>query len=214
MTGQSIWRWGWLAVAIIGALSLWQFSTSSATAQGGSGGTVIATRIAVLDAGAVFENLDETGGRQAELNQFIAERENEIKAITDELQAIQTELDTMQGVISTSDPKFIQLRNRAVRAERQFRFEREFARRQIEERQVQIQLEMFNRITAAAARYAERQGIDLVLADDSNVELPPVLGIEQFNAAISTRRVLHANDAIDITEEVTQMMNNDFAAGR
>lgn len=214
MISQQVWRWGWLIVAAMLALSIWQLSNAPATAQQGGGGAMIATRVAVIDAGAVFEKLDETARRQAELNQFVGEREREIKQITDQLQEISDELDAIRGTVPSNDPSLLALRNRAVRVSRQLRFEQEFAQRQIEERQVQVQLEMFNKIANTASRFAQREGIDLVIADDSKIPIPDTLGLQQFSAAISSRRVMHATSAIDITDAVARLMNNEFAAGR
>ncbi|TVQ75992.1 MAG: OmpH family outer membrane protein [Phycisphaeraceae bacterium] len=214
MIGQQVWRWGWLIVAAMLALSIWQFTNTPATAQQGGGGGMVATRVAVIDPAAVFDKLDETARRQAELNQFVGEREREIKAITDQLQEISDELDAIRGTVASNDPGLLALRNRAVRVSRQLRFEQEFAQRQIEERQVQVQLEMFNKIAGAAGRFAQREGIDLVIADDSKVEIPVNIDLRQFSAAISSRRVMHATSAVDITDAVARLMNNEFAAGR
>jgi Skp family chaperone for outer membrane proteins len=99
-----------------------------------------------------------------------------------------------------------------MRFEAQFRLETEIAERTLAEHQKLMQLALFNKITEAVRAYADREGIDVVLTNDSGVEIPQDLSDQQFLAAVTGRRVVFASDAIDITEEVAQAMNNEYRA--
>jgi Skp family chaperone for outer membrane proteins len=74
----------------------------------------------------------------------------------------------------------------------------------------------------AAKRLAEQQGYDVVLADDRSTVIPEkdekgnklvLTGAEVSNFVVS-RRILAANDRLDITAQMVTFMNNEFKAGK
>ena len=73
-----------------------------------------------------------------------------------------------------------------------------------------IQMEhLYRKLTAAVERLAKRQGYDLVLYKD---ETEPVRGKTQQQVAtiINMRKVLYAAPELDVTDQITQMLNNEF----
>jgi len=78
------------------------------------------------------------------------------------------------------------------------------------------QIRLYQKISAAVAKVAERDGWDVVIWDDSKNKYPD-LDPKKLEAAaelIGRRQVFYARkDAVDITDEVILLMNNEFNAG-
>jgi len=65
---------------------------------------------------------------------------------------------------------------------------------------------------AAIEKVAKRDGIQLVLLDDRKIGFTPNTTDEVVSRVIQNKRILFADDAIDITERVLTEMNNAFNA--
>jgi Skp family chaperone for outer membrane proteins len=62
------------------------------------------------------------------------------------------------------------------------------------------------------ATYAKLNGIDLVLLDDRGIPVPERANQSQINNVILSKRVLHASEAIDITQQLITYVNNEYGA--
>ena len=60
--------------------------------------------------------------------------------------------------------------------------------------------------------YAKLNGIDLVLLDDRGIPVPERASQSQINNVILSKRVLHASEGIDITQQLVTFINNDYGA--
>ena len=72
---------------------------------------------------------------------------------------------------------------------------------------------MFDRIEAGAATLAARDGIDIMLIDDRVFTLADE-NLAAQNAALESKKILFANEAVDLTDELLTMLNNEFSAGK
>ncbi|MCC6907727.1 MAG: OmpH family outer membrane protein [Phycisphaerales bacterium] len=76
------------------------------------------------------------------------------------------------------------------------------------------QVQLYNRITAAVAQVAERDGWDIVLWDDARSKKVDEAKLDAAAELISRRQVFYSRkDVVDITDEVILLMNNEFKAG-
>lgn len=75
-----------------------------------------------------------------------------------------------------------------------------------------IMRELYMDTQKAAAAYAQKNGIDMVLLDDRAMEVPERATADQMNMVIQNKRILYAGAALDITAALTQEMNNEYQA--
>jgi len=78
----------------------------------------------------------------------------------------------------------------------------------------EIMAQMYDKVLAAVDAIARKDAYDLVLVDDRSI-VPSEKGtMQQVTAAIQARRILWAAERIDITQQVIDKMNADYAAGK
>jgi Skp family chaperone for outer membrane proteins len=89
----------------------------------------------------------------------------------------------------------------------------EFLRSALDEEKASVLGDVYTRALQTIKQYATQNNIDLVLADDTMLEVPPEGGSAAVVDVIYRRRLLYANHSkLDITQDVLTQMNNDFAA--
>lgn len=79
--------------------------------------------------------------------------------------------------------------------------------------QAQLFKRMYDRIQSGAKTIAERDGIDLVLVDDRVFALSATNRGAQ-RAMLESKKVLYADSAVDITDELLTLLNNEFTTGQ
>jgi len=91
---------------------------------------------------------------------------------------------------------------------------KKFAADKINSEKARRQIRLYNKITAAVAKIAERDGWQIVLWDDSRSKRPDELKLNDAVELIRGRQVLYSRkDAVDITDEVILLLNNEFKVG-
>ena len=68
--------------------------------------------------------------------------------------------------------------------------------------------ELYDKIKGAAMKFADEQGYDIILVNDSVVEIPE--NTDNILAQISSRRVLFARQQMDVTDQLIQAMNSEY----
>jgi len=208
MRNYTLWRSAALLVALVAAAGIWRLGTPVASAQRGGASTCCC--VASLDLNAVLGNLDERVARETELQGFIRSKEDELKKLDEKIKRLQDDLN----ILPENSPEWKGKREELLRANVGLRSERELSSALAEEMQTNMQLELFNKIRDAAARYAEQQSYAMVIVDDSEVEIPQPRSPDDFRqveGAIVSRRVMFTAQCSDITEDVARMMNTEFA---
>ncbi len=71
---------------------------------------------------------------------------------------------------------------------------------------------MFLKVSNAISRIAEREGYDMVMLDDSLLPIPEEAADGDVYRAIITKGIIYRHDAVDITNDVVTLMNNEFTA--
>ena len=204
MNEQRIWRWAALACVSAGMTMLFVRTAPSATANAVR--VAPATSVAVINLGSVLEALDERTVRENELKSEIDARQAALDQLDEERKQIIAVLDTIPRDSPERDAKL----EEAVRIAATLEFEGNLAQRLIARKRTEMQLVLFNKIKDAAKAYADAEGFEIVLTSDDGAEIPDGMGANETNAAILSRRVLHASQAVNITSAVAQRMNNEF----
>lgn len=202
----AIWRWS--LVASLSALGLGVFLTGSKPAEArrlADSGTCC---VATLDLNSVLENLEERKVRETELQALIAKYQEQLDEIKRLGQQAQDDLKILPEKSKDWEAK----REEAVRLGMRLRGEEELAKALVEDKRKRLSLDLFNKINAAAAKYAQGNGFAVVINSDTRVEIPAEAPEQQVQAAMVGRRVFYRADATDISQAVAQAMNTEFQA--
>jgi|JRYH01.1.fsa_nt_gb Skp family chaperone for outer membrane proteins len=169
-----------------------------------------ASAVAVMDLAKLLEGLAEREYMEKELNAQIEKRQAELDKVTGEITRMTDDIKVM----AENDPNRIErirdLRIKEVEA----RALRQFVQEQLSLEKGRMLAALFKKVQAAVADISARDGWDIVMIDDSSIDLPEMANEQQMLQMILARRVLAATDSVDITDEVRTLMNNQFNAGR
>lgn len=206
-------RWGrsMLGAAVI-ALGLVGATSVYTRAQGGAPQASAApTRVALVDLERLMAGLNELKERNKVAD---ATREGYFQ----ELKKIQEEIKTMEIDLKDNIPRDATQERMNKRADLlEKRQLLEFRTKRYDtlwDQQLGVIIrDLYGKTTRQIDAFAKREGFDLVLLDDRAIKLPDEAGMKDVNSLILNKRVLFASDALDITDRLVQVMNNEFAAG-
>ena len=161
--------------------------------------------VAVVDIEKVFTDLDEKATIEAE-----------ITAQTEQLQKLeqkkQTEINALQAdmeILSPESDAFKQTKDNLEKKLIELQVWRQVKKRQLEgEKTLRIE-GLYRKTLEAVARVAKNSGYDLVLFKDKVANLRGQ-NQQQLAALIQVRKVLYAADDLDITDRISQMLNNEY----
>jgi Skp family chaperone for outer membrane proteins len=173
------------------------------------------TTVVTVDLRRVIEGLDQRAAAEAGLQamgqQILDEdqrRQDEIRALVDSIEQLpEDDLDARAAMQDDAT-----LRDLEYRAWRQFAFE------QLDIEKSLLLRDLDRSVKDAIKELADTNGYDIVLTTDAAEEL--MVSAEarasreaQVRQQMISRRVLYANDIVDITDELIERMNNAFNAG-
>lgn len=191
-----------LAVALIAGVTVAAFNTQSTDAQNAKKPAVIA----VVDVQKVFANLKERDAVEADITQ---QTEALQKEATERAQKIK-ELEADLPLLAKDSKAWKETRENLERMAIEFKAWQEFKKRSLErEKVIRIQ-ELYQKAIDQIGKVAERDGYDLVLFKDQT-EAPSTSNQQQIAAIIQNRKLLYAAERMDITDQITQVLNNQFA---
>jgi Skp family chaperone for outer membrane proteins len=206
-TDHRLWRWALVATLAATAAALFTSTTPSATAQSGNA-SVSNTRVAIVDIIRLVNELDAFKAGQQEVDDLAAELTEQVESARQRVEEAQNALEL------ATDETRERLVNEALAAGIDFRAANANRQIRIRLKQNQVLRATWNRVKAGIDDYANAAGYDAIVADDSNVEpgIPLDADPEAFKSFMTERRVLHASDRIDVTDELITRLNNDFQA--
>ncbi|HHN78814.1 MAG TPA: OmpH family outer membrane protein [Phycisphaerales bacterium] len=165
-----------------------------------------ATAVAAVDLAKLLDGLDERAALEADLNKQIERRQAELDQIADEIKKMNDDI----AVLKEDDPgrieKIRDLRIKEVQAKAM----RQFIQEQLSVEKGRMLADLYKKIQSAVCDIAARDGWDLILIDDSGLDLPEMATEQQMLQLILSRRVLCAGGSVDVTDEVKTLMNNRF----
>lgn len=184
------------------------------------------TVIVTVNLSKVMENLDQRAASTARLNAMRDGLNKEQETRAAELKQYTTEADSIQAQLATTtdpkakndlDQKLQDLQERAAQATLGFQAWFNFSTEKADIEAALAMQDLYRSIKTAAAQMSDANGYDLVLVDDSQGELSTnpearVPRVDQIRQQVASRRMLHAAASIDITNELTERMNNAFKA--
>ena len=156
---------------------------------------------------ASINSLDEQKSKQRELEDNAKAEEARLKSFAEQVEGEKKALDGLTGdARATAERKF---RDDLFKLE----FERQLATRNLSIRGGEMLRDLYMKVDAAAENLAKKNGYDLVLVSDEKAPIPQD---DQAAArrAMLLKRMLYVNPTLDITQELVQTMNNEFAMGK
>ena len=162
------------------------------------------TVVGTVDLEATFNGLEEWSQVQVSLTQRADQMQEEIKRRQDELESLETDLeDYPQG-----SAKFKEAMKRYQMAAIELQGYVQFQQRKHQRYNDQTIFDLYDKIKLAARTLADEQGYDIILVDDSVVEIPE--NSENILAQISSRRVLFAREQMSVTDQLIESMNTMY----
>lgn len=167
----------------------------------------VAPVIAVIDLESAFNQLQERTDLEAQLKAHRDELQAKLQTLSEEAKSRATEADQVpQGPEKTT--KLREARDAAIRAE----FEGQFSQKKLDETRGELRRELYLKIVEAVKQLSKQNNYALVLASDESAKIP-LSDPDTVARAISFKRMLHVDSALDITTDVVTMMNNAYTSG-
>ena len=169
---------------------------------GGGGGDV---RVAMANPSRIFREMQETKDLQESLRSEGVKLTAEEKEKRAELQTLQNK----RNQLKPDTPQWDEFNTDLMDAALEFRLWGEQTKAKAARTQKRQMKHLFEQIEQAIAEVAERDGYDLVVADQ-RPELPENLdeiNFDQLRALINSRNVLYASAKADISDQVIAMLD-------
>lgn len=160
--------------------------------------------VAVVDLETVINNLTEQKDMQAQFDATAKAEDARLKAMGDDLEQKQKELQGLVGA-NLVEAK-TKLRDAVFKAE----FEKQLARRNLNARKAEMLRALYVKVDKAAEMLAKKNGYDMVLVSDEKAPIPEDDG-EAAYRAILFKRMLYVGTTLDISQELLQTINNEYA---
>ena len=170
------------------------------------------TAVAVVDVGVVLESMKEKMQIEADIKSQQEEDRRKAEGMAQNLKDLESDLDILARGTPAYDEKLQELDQKIIEVQswqqyQQQKYQRESARQMVR---------LYQKISTKAGEVAKENGFDLVLYRDREIDVdfrkvePKVLaGV--IKTLVTQRKVLWSSDDIDITDQVIQIMNNEFS---
>ena len=158
--------------------------------------------IAFVDLEKVFNSLESRETSEARMVKMAQDMEAKTSTMREELELLQAELESLEpGSSAMAD-----MNDRVVSVAGRLRAYQKYATLLLEREQANDLRDTYDSIRDSAASYSVKEGIDVVLLNDSIPTIDPSDSARTLQQ-ISARRILYAGSELDITDELIAMMN-------
>lgn len=174
--------------------------------------TMQPTVVAVVRFDPLFKGLMQRADDKIQVEERVQENNDELRKRNDEISALEAELkDIVDRAMRREKSDSIGLKKLELSSWKAS------ASAQAELEKVALLQELYKKICDAVNDIALANGYTLILLDDSN----PYVGYKkesrvgpqlQVSQQITSQRILYVDPMIDITDQLTTRMNNDFIA--
>jgi Skp family chaperone for outer membrane proteins len=190
------------ALVLIGAA--WRAGASSAPPPVAAAAP---TAVAFVDFKRVYESLKETTDRAA---RTFAQREafqKEVDTLSKQLKALQADVEAAKE----GSPAWVEANFAYQEAEIGAR-----ARTEGFDRRLSLMLgnnsrELYLKFLGTLDFFAQREGWDAIVLDDRGISMPDLAPNDKVTEIIGNKKVLYLGAKADITDEIIEVMNNDYA---
>lgn len=196
-----------LAAVLVAGTWAWQ---AGARTQSGVAQPAERSRVAVVDVQRVLNNLEEIDAFNAALEQSVAGKQGELDGFVNQLTAKQASLEELPANAVEARRRIL---SEIFELQVQARARKEILQNDIDVSKGSAIRNAYTKMNAAIRTIAERDQFDLVFFDDRAIQIPEGLTESRVNPLIQERRVLHASDAVDLTQRVLDWMNTQYRAG-
>lgn len=196
------------AIVLAGAMIL-----GAAGLSNGASHSLVATptSVAIVDIQAMFKEgaLAELTALNDTLKASGQQRQIELNKMSDEMTKLKKDIE----IAGKDSPERTELQARWFVKQSTYDATAKAYQLLIDYEKADVLRTIYNRILDSSKALAERDGIDLVLVDDRSLEIPNgSVPPKAISESMQARRVLYANEAIDITQRLITLMNNQFNA--
>ena len=165
--------------------------------DGGSAAAIVAT----IDLERVIDSLDAMGEANGMLEAEAARLQADIQRKREQLELLDEEIELLVG--QQRDEKLAL----AERMADELKITTEMAQWKLEGLRVRALREIYESVRQKAAELSRANGWDLVLVNDSLVEVPAVGSQAELMRQISARQVIYGDTRIDVTNILIAAMN-------
>lgn len=164
--------------------------------------------VGLVDIQKVINGLDEFKARKLGLQADVDARQKELDAKTDSYKKAKADLDLLKPDSKERRNKFAEL----IEIEAQVKAKDQINTRLGQLDEGEIFGAMYTKALATIARVAIKGGYTLVLLDDRTVPIPKLASGSEMSGVIFSKRILFAENALDITDDIVTAMNSEFNA--
>ncbi len=192
----------WTALLLVGALGLtgWVAANANHLLSGRP------TAAAVADIQLIFESLKEKMQIEADLKSQLEQLNQVEQERKQELQELKTDLEILAADTPAYNEKQDKLEQNAIELQSWRTFQTQKLNR---ERGLQVE-RLYRQVLDAVGRIATQNGYDIVFFKEKPVDFRGSKP-EALNTLIQVRKVLWSADDLDLTDQVIQLMNNEFS---
>ena len=168
------------------------------------------TAVAVVDIGELRSSLNELKVLLAQIDAKFAARNQELDLKRQELAAMQARLEE-EGPTMTEDEQNDSSAD-IYRLDTRINADDNIYGQLLQIDGLRIMKMVQTKIDDATRRVASRDGWNIVLLDTSGINVVGQDSMQKMDSAIFQRSVIYATPAVDITNEVLTLMNNEYEA--
>lgn len=191
----------------------WLFLTASLLAAGAAGAGLHRvgappTSVAIVEMTSLINESAEAKFRAEALNKSIEPLRKELKDLQDKAEGKSKEVELLPKNSKDQLAAIVELQKVKATYEAYSKLYNTLADLQIGE----MHRDTYLSAIQAVQRVAKKDGFQLVLLDDRKLTFPANSGDREVSSIVQNKRILFAEDAVDITDRVMTDMNNAFNA--
>jgi len=164
------------------------------------------TAVATVDIVKVIDNMKERVVREAELEENKNTRQAQLQEVASKIDLLKADLEA--GTRGTDEYK--DKIRQAMEIQAVYEARGKALNQILSIDRGNVTREMYEKITDAVSRIAEREGYDSVIFDDSLFPINDDIPYQDVFRSIISRSVIYCSDSVDITDQVVTLMNNEF----
>lgn len=168
-----------------------------------------ATAVAVVDVAKIMLGMELVKTESAKLKADFDAKQKSLTGMQDKIKNLAEQVKSAKdGSAEKRALAFDQ-----IKAEAELKMTGELFQRQLNLSQGDLYKQAFLEVSGAIDQVAKQNGYQLVLRNDADVQLPANISGQDMENFIANQRVFYADSSLDITEQVVQLLNNQFKAG-
>ena len=158
--------------------------------------------ICTVDLERVFNDIKKRNEAEADLEEDLAVFQNRAEDLRKEAERLAQDSEALVPGTEKHEQAQKELRQAAL----DWRAMVEFIQLKLDSRRAEARRELFDQIITATVKYAEANGIDFVITNDSKLSIQAGTDL-QIVQQLALRRVVYASDAFDVTDGLIAWMN-------